>query len=206
MSEPKEGTNIRIIWLSGLTDNYQTKSFIFDRIRSDYPGFPFESFTTHIKNLIKRGFASSKLTNGVVTYRHLLKAKLPVPVNTPYNSNLLIQYLQTQIGNDVTVVELNQRFSQKGTSIYSTIGVLEKAGKIALHVTINNRKHYTVLPLIDPNYRETTQVMNPDITQMSIGDIINNVMVLRDENLKYKQILESIGNLMVQAGIAEDEA
>lgn len=142
-----------------------------------------------------------------------------------------IAYLQDHIGQTIFAKDMKILFTPSHNGAWDRLNKLAIAGYI-LKKRKAEGMAYKVLPKINTYSRSYNKSANikekrikekkveqqelllnkytstdagvPDISKMSLGDILTNMIALRDENLRLKHALENIVNLVVQAGVVEE--
>ena len=65
--------------------------------------------------------------------------------------------------------------------------------------------HATVEPAPPPLAVSETDSTMPDIANLSIGEILNNFIAMRDENIRLRQTIENMVHMAVTSGVVEQE-
>ncbi|MFV2057749.1 MAG: hypothetical protein ACC707_14880 [Thiohalomonadales bacterium] len=213
MSEPRVGTNIYTIWHDVLSDSFTSIYNLRIIISDKFPAIPVSSVSTHLQSLVNRGFA---VRTGTLKDTRYKRSQGPENKSRQLGLGRATSYvkpiLKSQIGKHVTVSMVNQLAGFKNTNLGRVLYKMERDGYLK---RVDGAKPiaFLVLPSIGqlsipaPTQEpilEPLPITSPDITSMTIGELFQNAMNLRDENVRLKTTLESIGQLLLQAGIVEE--
>lgn len=220
---PTPGKNIDKIYQLIPLGKKITNSELIKILAKKHPDIPINSLHNHTKFLAVKNLIERVKKDGEFCYRRLVngKSKLAALESYPTRSICALNLLQDHIGKRITgkmILEHCYDNKKQGTP-YDLLAKLSMAGYLQF-IEHTRPKQYLVLPEIKtldhiPNNlkpvklnvskqeeeiveRDNAEVMKPNFTDMSLGEILDDYMGLKQENQRMKDSLQRIANELFQ--------
>lgn len=215
---PTLNTNIAKIY-DCIPDKTINLTELIELVALKHPAIPSKSIHIHAKFLSVKKLVEKSTKNGTFCYRKINKNS-PKALPKTNRSDCVLLYCKSKIGKKITgAILLKHCFGGKQTSTpFNALKKLSDSGYVQF-IDGSKPKAYLILPEIKTidripykvkpitsvmvKHKEViektnVEVMKTSITEMSIGEILDDYMSLKQENQRMKDSLQRMANELFQ--------
>lgn len=209
---PNPDTNIGKIYSLLLSSEYWSYKVLKKEIQKKYPQMPTGTIHVHLNFLLEKNVIKKKIIDNIACYKKIggeIKNNNKTRQGLQNGTSIkILDFLKSQIGKKVSASIIKSELDIQSTIPHDVLRRLSNSGYIQ-EISHTNPKAFLVLPDIktldhlpykneksNPSVitKNTVEVIKPegDIQDLTIGQIINEFIKLKQENQHLKDALRRI--------------